>query len=57
MFKVITSERAAKDIKKLDKTNRVRIYKEIEKLSDPFSLTSGKLKITFIESELETLES
>ena len=33
-FEVITSAKAVKDIKKLDKTTRIRIYKEIQKLED-----------------------
>ena len=43
-FKVITSDRAAKEIKKLEKKDRVRIYKEIQKLEDPFSLDIKKIE-------------
>ncbi len=43
-FEVITSDRAAKDIKKLDKITRVRIYKTIRKLDDPFSLDIKKIE-------------
>ena len=43
-FKVITSDRAAKEIKKLDKKDRIRIYKEIQRLEDPFSLDIKKIK-------------
>ena len=43
-FKVITSDRAAKEIKKLDKKDRIRIYKEIQRLEDLFSLDIKKIK-------------
>ena len=43
-FKVVTSDRAAKEIKKLDKKDRIRIYKEIQRLEDLFSLDIKKIK-------------
>ncbi len=43
-FKVITSDRAAKEIKKLNKKDRARIYREIQKLEDPFSLDIKKIE-------------
>ena len=43
-FEVRTSDRAAKDIKKLDKITRVRVYKMIEKPEDPFSLDIKKIE-------------
>ncbi|WP_202318397.1 type II toxin-antitoxin system RelE family toxin [Archaeoglobus neptunius] len=43
-FEVRISDIAAKDIKKLDKITRVRIYKTIRKLEDPFSLDIKKIE-------------
>ena len=43
-FKVIASERALKDLKKLSKTEKKRIYEELEKLENPFELDIKKLK-------------
>ena len=43
-FKVIASERALKDLKKLDKIDRERIYETLEKLEEPFKLDIKKLK-------------
>ena len=34
-FKVLSSERALKDLKKLSKIDRKRIYEELEKLEEP----------------------
>ncbi len=41
-FKVIASERALKDLKKLSKIEKKRIYEELEKLEDPFKLDIKK---------------
>ena len=43
-FKVIASERALKDLKKLSKIEKKRIYEELEKLEDPFKLDIKKLR-------------
>ena len=43
-FKVLSSERALKDLKKLSKIDRKRIYEELEKLEEPFKLDIKKLK-------------
>lgn len=43
-FKVITSDRAVKDLKKLDKKTRIRIYEEIKKLENTFSLDIKKIR-------------
>ena len=43
-FKVLSSERALKDLNKLSKIDRKRIYEELEKLEEPFKLDIKKLK-------------
>ena len=43
-FKVVLKKDAIKVLKKLSKTDRVRIYRTIERLKDPFSLDIRKLR-------------
>ncbi len=43
-FEIILKRSVSKELKKLSKPNRIRIYKALEKLKDPFSLDIRKLK-------------
>ncbi|RLI76752.1 hypothetical protein DRP05_12260 [Archaeoglobales archaeon] len=43
-FEIILKKRATKNLKKLSKTDRIRIFKTIERLEDPFSLDIRKLR-------------
>ncbi|ADC64212.1 plasmid stabilization system [Ferroglobus placidus DSM 10642] len=43
-FKIVLKKGVSKDLKKLDKIDRIRIYKTLEKLEDPFSLDIRKLR-------------
>ena len=43
-FEVILKKGITKELKKLRKSDRVRIYKALEKLKDPFSMDIRKLK-------------
>jgi mRNA interferase RelE/StbE len=43
-FKVVLKKDVTKVLKKLSKTDRVRIYRTIERLKDPFSLDIRKLR-------------
>ena len=43
-FEVILKKGITKELKKLKKSDRVRIYKALEKLKDPFSMDVRKLK-------------
>ncbi len=51
-FKVIASERALKDLKKLSKTEKKRIYEELEKLENPFELDIKKLKKNIFNNQI-----
>jgi|GEM_PF-1300880 len=42
-FEVILKKGITKDLKKLSKTDKIRIYKALEKLIDPFSLDIRKI--------------
>jgi mRNA interferase RelE/StbE len=43
-FEIILKRSVSKELKKLSKPDRIRIYKALEKLKDPFSLDIRKLK-------------
>lgn len=43
-FEVVLKKEIAKELKRLGKSDRVRIYKALEKLKDPFSMDIRKLK-------------
>lgn len=43
-FKVFVSEKALKDLKKVNKIDRKRIFEELEKLEGPFRLDIKKLR-------------
>lgn len=43
-FEVIIKKSVTKDLKKLSKTDRIRIFKALKRLEDPFSLDIRKLK-------------
>ena len=43
-FKIILEKSVSKELKKLSKPARIRIYKALEKLKDTFSLDIRKLK-------------
>ncbi len=43
-FEVVLKKGITKELKKLRKSDRVRIYKVLEKLRDPFSIDIRKLK-------------
>ncbi len=43
-FKVILKKSVAKDLKRLSKTDKIRIFKVLRKLEDPFSLDIRKLR-------------
>ncbi|WP_290596496.1 MULTISPECIES: type II toxin-antitoxin system RelE family toxin [unclassified Archaeoglobus] len=44
MFKVVLKRGVARDLRKLSKKDKIRIYKAIERLEDPFLLDVRKIR-------------